>query len=60
MSMLRVSPSIITAVLGSSFQSEYNKSMPAETMKECSLSSAEAAYENPGEQAPMVFMALGR
>ena len=34
--------------------------MLAETMEEYTLASAEAAYENPGEQAPMVFMASGR
>ena len=28
-------------------------------MEEYTLASAEAAYENPGEQAPMGFMALG-
>ena len=34
--------------------------MVAETMAEYALSFAEAAYENPGEQASVVFMALGR
>ena len=33
--------------------------MVGETMEEYSLSSAEAAYENPGEQAPMGFMSSG-
>ena len=30
--------------------------MVAETMGDCTLASAEAAYENPWEQAPMGFM----
>ena len=34
--------------------------MATETMEEYSLASEEAAYENPGEQAPMGFMASGR
>ena len=31
--------------------------MPEEAMEEYALDSAEEAYEDPGEQAPMVFMA---
>ena len=31
--------------------------MAAETMQEYSLASAETAYEDPGEQAPIGFMA---
>ena len=34
-------------------------SMVAETMEEYALASAEVAYENPGKQAPMVFMESG-
>ena len=34
--------------------------MVTETMEEYALDSAEAAYENPGEQTPMGFMASGR
>ena len=33
--------------------------MVVEKMEEYALASAEAAYKNPGEQAPMGFMALG-
>ena len=44
----------------SSFQSDINKYIVTNTMKECALDPAEAAYEKPGEQAPMGFMALGR
>ena len=33
--------------------------MVAETLEDYSLASAEVAYENPGEQAPMGFMASG-
>ena len=33
--------------------------MVAETMDKYALSSAESTYENPGEQAPMGFMASG-
>ena len=42
------SPSIKTADLSSSFQSEDNNSMVAETMEEYALASAEVSYENPG------------
>ena len=52
-------PSIQTDGLISSFQSEMKKSTVAEMMEEYALSSAEAAYENPGQQAPMGFMELG-
>ena len=34
--------------------------MLLETLDEYALASAEAAYENPGDQSPMGFMALGR
>ena len=33
--------------------------MVAEEMEVYALASAEAAYEDPGEQAPMVFMSAG-
>ena len=33
--------------------------MVVETMEEYELASAEVAYKNPGEQAPMVCWALG-
>ena len=45
------------AGLGSIFQSEESNYMVAETMEEYAFNSAEAAYEDPGEQAPMGFMA---
>ena len=45
--------------LGSSFQYEESNYMVAEAMEEYALASAEAAYENPGKQAPMVFMEAG-
>ena len=44
-------------VLGSSFQFEEINYMKAEAMEEYALASAEAAYEDPGEQAPMEFLA---
>ena len=59
MRMHRVIHSIKTAGLSSSFQADMNNFMLAETMLEYALYSAEAAYENPGEHAPMGFMALG-
>ena len=33
--------------------------MVVETMEEYVLASVESAYENPGEQVPMVFRGLG-
>ena len=48
--------SIQTSDLISRFKDETDNSMVAETMEEYALASAEAAYENPGKQAPMVFM----
>ena len=54
-----VIPSIKTAGLRSSFQSEENNSMVSETMENYSLDFSEADYENPGEQTQMVFMASG-
>ena len=56
MSIPREIPSIKTAGLSSRFQSETNKYMLAEKMEEYALASAEAACENPGEQAPMGFI----
>ena len=43
----------------SSFQYEEIKSMLAEEMEGYTLAYVEAAYEDPGEQATMVFMAAG-
>ena len=43
----------------SSFQYEESKYMLAEAMKGYMLAYVEAAYEDPGEHAPMVFMAAG-
>ena len=51
-------PLIKTAGLSGSFQYEGNNSVVAETLEEYELASAEAAYENRGEQAPIVFMEL--
>ena len=45
--------------LVSSFQSKESNSMLAEEMDQFALTSTEAAYEDPGEQAPMVFMVSG-
>ena len=59
MLMLGGTPSIKTSGFSSIFQSEENNYMVAETMEEYSLASTEADYENPGERAPMVFMASG-
>ena len=47
------------AGLGSIFQSEEINYMVAEAMEGYVLASAEAAYEYPGEQAPMGFIASG-
>ena len=33
--------------------------MVAETLEEYALDSVEAAYANPGEETPMIFMELG-
>ena len=44
---------------GSSFKYEESNSMEAEAMEEYALASAEADYEDPGEQAQMGFMAAG-
>ena len=52
-------PSIKTADLSSSFQSEENNSTETETMEEYALASAGSDYENPGEQEPMGFMESG-
>ena len=46
--------------LGSSFQYEESNSMLEETIEEYVSDSAETNNENPGKQAPMVFMASGR
>ena len=59
MGMIGGRPSIKMAGLVISFQSEEKISMVAEALKEYSLASAEAACEDPMEQAPMVFMASG-
>ena len=59
MSMHGGIPSIKTAGLISSFQSDMNNSMVAQTMEEYALASSEAAYENPVEQAPIGFMESG-
>ena len=55
--MLAGNPSTKMAGLGSKFQSEESNYMAAEAMEEYYLASSEAAYEDPGEQAPMGFMA---
>ena len=34
--------------------------MSVETLKDYELVSAEASYENPGEEAPMVCIAVGK
>ena len=56
MGMLAGNPSTQMAGWNSSFQYEESNSMVAEAMEEYVLLSAEEAYEDPGEQAPMVFM----
>ena len=47
------------AGLSSIFQSDEDNYVVAETLQGYVLASAEAAYENPGEQSPIVFVALG-
>ena len=56
MGMLGGDPSTQMAGLGIIFQSEESNSMVAEAMEEYLLASAELAYEDPGEQAPIGFM----
>ena len=60
MGMFGGNPSFKMNGLGSIFQSELKNSMATEILEEYVLASTEAAYENPGEQAPMGLMALGR
>ena len=57
--MLAENPSTQMYGLGSSFQYEEINSMTLEAMEEYALASAEVAYEEPGEQEPMIFMAAG-
>ena len=57
MGMIGVNHSTKMAVLGSSFQYVDNKYMSAEALEEYVLASAEAAYQDPGQHVPMVFMA---
>ena len=47
------------AGLGSRFQTPDNNYMVAEAFEEYALASEDSAYEDPGQQAPMVFMASG-
>ena len=56
MSMPRGIASIKKSILSSSFKYEENNSMVAEIMVEYALASTEAANENLGEQALMVFL----
>ena len=47
------------AGLGSSFQYEESNYIVAESIEEFALASVEAAYEDPGEKAIIVFMTSG-
>ena len=57
MGVLGVDPSIKMNGLSSSFWSEEYNFMRLKALEEYTLDAAEAAYEEPGEQAPIVFMA---
>ena len=46
------------AVLDSIFQAVGNRYLAAEALEDYVLAYEEAAYEDPGQQAPMGFMAL--
>ena len=46
-------------VFGSIFQTGYNNYMLAEALDKYVLASAEAAYEDPGKQAPLELMVSG-
>ena len=59
MGMLEGNPSTQMVGWGSSFQYEESKSVMSEAMEEYALASEEATYEDPGQQAPMGFMAAG-
>ena len=57
--MFGENPSTQMAGLVSSFKYEESNYMVSEEMEEYVLASSEAAYEYPGEQALMWFMAAG-
>ena len=58
--MLAGNPSSKMSRLGIRFHFEESNYMIAEAMEEYSLASTEASYEDPMEQAPMIFMAERR
>ena len=59
MEMLAGTPRTQMSSLGSSFKSDERNAMIEEVMEEYALAYVEAACEDPGEQAPMEFMAGG-
>ena len=59
MFILGGNPSIQMARLGIIIQARDNNSMIPEALEEYMLTYAEAYYEDPGQQSPMVFMASG-
>ena len=59
MGMLGGKSSVQMDILDSGFQDGEKTSMMSEKMEEFVLASKEAAYEEPGKQAPMGFMDSG-
>ena len=59
MGMLGGKPSLQMDILDSGFQAGGKTSMMSEIMEEFVLASKEAAYKEPGKQAPMGFMDSG-
>ena len=59
MVMLGGNPSIQMSILGVIFQAGGNNYMMSEALEGYVLASAESAYEDPRQQASMVFMTSG-
>ena len=57
MVMIGGNPSIQMAGYGSRFQTPDNNYMLAEALEEYELASEDSAYEDPGQEAPIGFMA---
>ena len=59
MVMLGGNPSIQMSIFWVRFQAGENNSMMSEALEGYVLASVESAYEDTGQQAPMLFMASG-
>ena len=59
MVMLGGNPSMQMSIFWVSFQAGENNYMMSEALEGYVLASVESAYEDTGQQAPMVFMASG-